>query len=268
MTEQPTTPAALDAELDRIIAEAEEEENAVIDQLDVDATDIAFQYAADYGINIAEVKGTGKDGRITVPDVEKFKKALDAKTEEVAEAEVDQAEADHPVEEGDEQPEAKPEPKKKAAKGKGTEILPTLPNTIVGLTEIYHVVRFINEYGMGDWEQLIVSGPDADENLSNVLEEGFQLIHSQPLGWDENGIGMLWVFGKFAKGKVERFPYQEIRHITKRIGGLGEDGRGVTGKYANKMISGYLKAGYDLALVEALDNGIGGVVNMMWILVR
>lgn len=262
MTEKPTTPAILDAELDQIIAEAEEAESAIIDQPDVDATDIAFQYASDYGIDIRDVKGTGKDGRITVPDVEKFKKALDAKEEEVV---------DQPVEEGkesDEQPEVKSEAKKKAVKGKGTQILPTFPNILVGLTEIYHVVRFINEYGMGDWDQLIVSGPEADDNLGKMLVAGFQLIHAQPLGYDENGIGMLWVLGKFAKKKVERFPYQEVRHITQRIGGMGEDGRGITGKSANVMISGYLQAGYDLALIEALDSGVGGVVNMMWILVR
>lgn len=262
MTEKPPTPAALDAELDQIIAEAEEAGSAIIDQPDVDATDIAFQYANDYGIDIREVTGTGKDGRITVPDVEKFKAALDAQEEEVTEA-------SHPVEEGDEQSEKpQPKPKKKVARGKATQVLPALPNTFVGLTEIYHVVRFINEYGMGDWGQLIVSGPEADENLGILLEADFQLIHAQPLGYDENGIGMLWVFGKFAKEKVERFQYQEVRHITQRMGGMGEDGRGITGKSANVMISGYLQAGYDLALVEALDSGVGGVVNMMWILVR
>lgn len=266
MTEQTTTtPAALDAELDQIIAEAELAESAIIDQPNVDATDIALQYAADYGIDIGKVKGTGKDGRITVPDVEKHKKVLDV------EAEKAEAEPDQPVEEGkkgEDQPPATPKPKRKTVKGTGTKVLPSLPNVFVGMTEIYHVVRFINEYGMGGWKELVVSGPEADENLGYLLEEGFQLIHAQPLGYEEMGIGMLWVFGKFAEEKVERFPYQEIRHITQRIGGMGEDGRGISGQAANVMISGYLQAGYDLAMVEALDKGVGGVVNIMWILVR
>lgn len=264
MTEQTTTPAQLDAEMDQVIADAQIAESAVIeDRSGVDATDIAFQYASDHGIDIREVKGTGKDGRVTVPDVEKFKKALDAKAAEAPAPEDVQI-----VEEGEAEPEPKPKPKKKKAKGKGVKVLPTLPNTFVGMTEVYHVVRFINEYGMGDWQSLVVSGPEADENLGYLLEDGFQLIYAQPLGWDESGIGMLWVFGKFAEEEVERFPYHEILHISQRIGAAGEDGRGITGKSANKMISGYLQAGYDLAMVKALDKGVGGVVNVMWILVR
>ena len=146
MTEQTTTttPAALNAELDEIIAEAESDEKAIVNQAGVDATDIALQYANDYSINLSEVKGTGKDGRVTVPDVEKFKKALDAKAEEGAQAEEEaQAEADHPVEEGkkgEDQPSAKTKPKKKAVKGKGTKVLPALPNVFVDLTKIHIIL--------------------------------------------------------------------------------------------------------------------------------
>lgn len=37
----------------------------------VDATDAAREYAAEKGINLADVEGTGEDGRITKADVEK-----------------------------------------------------------------------------------------------------------------------------------------------------------------------------------------------------
>lgn len=38
---------------------------------DVDATDAAQKAADKHGVNIADVKGTGADGRVTVSDVEK-----------------------------------------------------------------------------------------------------------------------------------------------------------------------------------------------------
>jgi hypothetical protein len=48
---------------------------------------------------------------------------------------------------------------------------------------------------------------------------------------------------------------------------MGDDMRGITGLQANEYISSYLQAGWDLALVEALDN-VMGAVNMLWVLVR
>jgi pyruvate/2-oxoglutarate dehydrogenase complex dihydrolipoamide acyltransferase (E2) component len=39
-------------------------------QAEVDATDSAKELAAEHEVDLSEVKGTGKDGRITKPDVE------------------------------------------------------------------------------------------------------------------------------------------------------------------------------------------------------
>lgn len=249
-----------------ILADIAEEADAVIEQAEadiaaakeadtkIDATKLARQMAKDFNVLLADVKGTGKEGRVTVPDVDKHVKALEA-----AKAEEAEAKPDAPVEVVEEEEVEKPRPNKLLVAGS------LLPNVIVGLEEVYHVVRTLAEYGLG-WQSSIVSVADADEKLSEMLLAGWELIHIQPLGYGQDGIDMMWVMGKFAEGKVERYPYGEIHHITRRLGGGGI--HGITGTAANALISGYLQSGWDLALVEALDKASGGVVNVMWTLVR
>ena len=255
-----TTLADVVEEVDAVAKEAEAQMATEAEQAAIDATDLARQMAQDYKVDLTEVKGTGKDGRVTVPDIDKFVKARDeeAEAEEVKTEEVpEDAPVEKPVAEVE-----KPKPLKKQSVKAGE-----LPNIFVGLEEIYHVVRSVDEMGMG-WQSSKVSVADVDENLGKMLSEGWELIHSQPLGFSQDGIDILWVLGRFAEGKVERYPYHEIHHVVRRLGGLGEDGRGISGTAANALISGYLQSGWDLALVEALDKAAGGAVNMMWILIR
>lgn len=244
-----------DAVIDQAEADIAAEKEAEKGKALVDATDLARQMAKDFKVLLTDVKGTGKDGRVTVPDVDKHVKALEK------EAEADKAElvVAEPGEVVEEEEVEKPRPTKKLV----AALL--LPNVIVGLEEVYHIVRTLAEYGQG-WQSSIVSVADADEKLSEMLLEGWELIHVQPLGYGQDGIDMMWVMGKFAEGKVERFPYGEIHHITRRLGGGGI--HGITGTAANALISGYLQSGWDLALVEALDKASGGVVNVMWTLIR
>jgi hypothetical protein len=255
-------PATLADEYDAAIAEGD----ALLEAPEgVEATEKALMYASDFGVDISKVPGTGAEGKVTVPDVQKFKKEMDAK----AEAEEAETESD---EEGEPLPlpaKEKPKPKKrpqKSAKAMSdkTALMPTLRT---GLKEVYHVVRSIHEFGMG-WENQTVSGRDADENIGKMLGEGWVIVHIQALGVDMDGIRMLWVLGSPDEGYEEKFwPYREIQHLTRPIGNTGDDGRGLTGYAANEFISGYLRDGWDLAMVEALGMGTG-VINMMWVLVR
>ena len=251
-------PATLADELDAVIAEADAELQA---PEGVSATEKALLYASDFGVDIAEVPGTGQDGKITVPDVQKFKKEMDAK------AEAEAAEPEVVVEEAP--PEEKPKPKKrppKSAKAMSDKTA-LLPSLRTGLKEVYHIVRSIHEYGMG-WESQTVTGVDADENIGKMLEDGWVIVHIQSLGIDMDGIRMLWVLGLPDEGYEEKFwPYREIQHLTRPIGSAGDDNRGLTGFQINEFVSGYLRDGWDLAMVEALGMGTG-VINMMWVLVR
>lgn len=258
MTEKTITPADIIAEADAVSKQADADMATEAEQAAVDATDLARQMAVDYEIDITKINGTGKEGRVTVPDVDKHHKALIL---EEAEKEIV---PDEPVEEAE--PEPKPEPEKpKVAKTLVAGSI--LPNVIVGLEEIYHIVRTLSERGMG-WQSSQVSVEDADDELSKLLTAGWEIIKTQPLGYSQDGVEIIWVLGKFTEGKVERYPYSEIHHITRRIGGLGDDGRGISGTAANALISGYLQSGWDLAMCEALDQATGGSVNVMWILVR
>lgn len=254
MSEKTTTPADIVAEADAVIAQAEADMAATPTETEVDATDLARQMAKDYDILLTDIKGTGKNGRVTVPDVDKFRKELERVQ---AEGEPQTVEIEAIIEVEAE----KPLIKKTLIAGD------RLPNVVVGLEEVYHIVRSLDEMGMG-WQSSKVSVADADERLSEMLSEGWELIHAQPLGYSQDGIDVLWVMGKFAEGKIERFPYREVHHITRRLGGMGDDGRGISGTQANALISGYLQSGWDLALVEGLDKSAGGAVNIMWIFVR
>ena len=77
-------PATLGDTLDAVIAEADAELQV---PEGFNATEKALMYASDFGVNITEVTGTGQDGKVTVPDVQKFKKEMDAKAEAEALAE-------------------------------------------------------------------------------------------------------------------------------------------------------------------------------------
>lgn len=259
MSDLPTAPADVVAELDEVIAQAEQTEGGS----GFDATELAEQMAADNGVDLAEVKGTGKGGRITVPDVDRF---IKAKAEE---AEAPQEEEKAPAEP---KPKAKAKAKAKPrAKASADQALAMdgLPNITKGLVEVHHTIRALAEMGSGDWFQSIVSVEEADDNLSTMMSEGWSLLKTQSLGYGPDGIEMLWVFGRFAEEQeVREWPYREIHHITRRVGGMGDDGRGISGIDANAMIRGYLDEGWDLAHVEGLDKSQGGAVNMMWILVR
>jgi len=262
MSDTPAILAEIVAEADDVMEQAEADmaaeagaEATASAEADtkVDATDLARKMAKDYNILLTDVKGTGKDGRVTVPDVDKFRKALEAEAEL---AEKDPAEV---VEVEEEVEEPKPITKKIVAGA-------LLPNVIVGLTDVYHIVRSVSKLGGMGWHSSRVSVADVDERLGEMLLEGWELVKSQPLGYGPEGIDMLWVLGKFGEGKVTRYPYTEIMHMTRRVG--GGDVEAISGTQANALISGYLQTGWDLALVEALDKAAGGVINVMWILLR
>lgn len=257
MSEQPAT---LADELDQVIAEGDAE---MVAPEGVVATPKALLYARDHDVVISDVTGTGAEGKITVPDVQRFKKQVDAQAEADAKAEVLEPEVAVPEEPEKEKPKKKPRKSAKAV----SEKVALIPSLRTGLKEVYHIVRSIHEFGMG-WEQQTVSGKDADENIGARLEEGWVIVHIQALGVDMDGIRMLWVMGLPDEGYEEKFwPYREIQHVVRPLGNAGDDGRGITGLAANEYISGYLRDGWDLAMVEALGMGTG-VINMMWVLVR
>jgi hypothetical protein len=260
MTDSTTAPADVVAEIDDVIAEAEAAET---EAPVYDVTGLAQQMAEDYDVDLAEVEGTGKDGRIVVPDVDKYIKARAAEAE--------QAETEASADPGTEEAPAKKTPsKQKPAKKTGEpSFVPSLPNINQGLIEVHHTIRAVAEVGSGDWFSSIVSVEDADENLGRMMGEGWSLLKTQSLGYGPDGIEMLWVFGRFDEdAQTREWPWREIHHITRRVGDLGDDGRGISGMAANALINGYLQSGWDLAAVEALDKSAGGAVNMMWILVR
>jgi len=266
MSETPGVLAEIVDEIDDVMEQAEADMAADAEakadiaaeegKAEVDATDLARKMAKDYNILLSDVKGTGKDGRVTVPDVDKHRKALEAEAELVEKAPADMVEPE--IVEAEEE---KPRPiTKKIVAGA------LLPNVIVGLTEIYHIVRSVSKLGGMGWHSSRVSVADVDERLGEMLLEGWELVKSQPLGYGPEGIDMFWVLGKFAEDKVTRYPYTDIMHMTRRVG--GGDTEAISGTQANALISGYLQTGWDLALVEALDKAAGGVVNVMWILLR
>jgi hypothetical protein len=265
MSAEKTAPAEIVRDAQAVIDEADAEIAAEGQGADpIDATDLAIRMAADKGVDLASVEGSGKEGRITVPDVDKFIKEREAEAESDVEASADP---------GTEEVAVEPTTPKKVDKpvrtGEASGV-PSLPNIHDGLLEVYHIVRSIGAYGVGTWYEPIVSSDQVDENIARMFGEGWSLIHSQSLGYNPDGIAMLWVLGKFAEESPEReIPYQEILHLTRPVGGMGDDERSITGPAANSLINDYLQKGWDLASVESLDNPTGGgPVNLMWILVR
>jgi len=253
-------PATLGDVLDEAISEGEELEAPK----GIEATPKALLYARDFGVEISDVTGTGTEGKVTVPDVQKYKKEMDALAE--AEATEKGREPDvAPEEPKEEKPKKKPRKARKPLTGEKVNLLPSLR---VGLGEVYHIVRSLHEIGSMGWESPIVSADDANINIGKKLNEGWVLIQIQSLGVDMDGIHMLWVLGKPDKGYEDKFwPYREILHITRPMGSAGDDGRGLVGVRANELVTGFLGDGWDLAMVEALGMGTG-VVNMIWVLVR
>ena len=257
MSDQPATVAEL---LDDAIAEGEALETPTAPE-GIEATPKALLYARDFGVEISDVTGTGAEGKVTVPDVQRYKKELDA----LAEAEATEPEV-APEEPKEEKPKKKPRKARKPLTGEQFNLLPSLRT---GLGEVWHIVRSIHEVGSMGWDSPIVSAEDANTEIGKKLnEEGWVLVHIQSMGVDMDGIHMLWVLGKPLEGYEDKFwPYREIQHITRPVGSYGDDGRGLVGVKANELVNGYLNDGWDLAMVEALGMGTG-VVNMIWVLVR
>ncbi|KKM86067.1 hypothetical protein LCGC14_1282740 [marine sediment metagenome] len=295
------------AELDATLAGLGTQDGSQDDEspsnAEYDATGLGLAMANDHGINLADVTGTGKDGRITVPDVEKVIKARDA---EIAEAEA-QAEADEsaeapefaeaearavPVESsevveeaaeaeaqtkdsdkanGDDKPAdppRKPRQKRRSKVGKQSVPFATTLPLHTSYVEIRHIKRTLNEFGFG-WEgQEIVTGEAADENLGKLLQKGFVPIHIESLGLIfQGGVQVLWIFGLPEMDEDEAPRYNEIYHRIELVGGKGPDGKGVSGFDADAMATSYLQTGWDLAYVGVVDKSDFGV-NVMWIFVR
>jgi len=272
-------PTALTDALEAIEAEALEEKaqvtevQEVVSNENVDASDIAIKMGDDFGVDLSEVDGTGKDGRVIVPDVQKFIKARDeaaAKTEEELEKGAD-TQSDDQISDAESAGEPTTDEVTRFVPVEErihqAAPFPNLPTQRVQLKEVHHIVRSVKEFGMG-WDQPFVSNEEADDHIGEMLQEGWEIVHVQPLGFGPEGIEMFWVMGVRADVPERTTPYQEVRHIVRHVGSLGDDGRGVSGFQANDYINGMLNEGFDLALVRALGPSTGGGINMMWVMVR
>lgn len=270
--------AALHAELEEVESQTPEEEKVANETYD--ATGLALAMANDHGVDLGEVTGTGKDGRITVPDVDKFIKARDAEIAEVeakAEADAEVIEAAEPeakaevsdkANSDDEPAEAPPKPRKKRRKKAGRQSVPfasALP-LHTSYAEVRHFKRTLNEFGFPWDEGEVVTREEADEALGKLLQEGFVPIHIEGLGLElGGGIEMLWVLGLPEEDETPR--YQEIYHVVRNVGTMGPDGRGVSGVGANELVTSYLDDGWDLAYIGVIAK-TGAGLNLMWVFVR
>lgn len=258
MSDQGSAPAVEELldELDAIEKDAEKGKT-------YDITEKAQMMADDFKVDLDEVEGTGANGRITVPDVDKY-----IKDREAAKAEQDEAKATAKSESsatGEEKP-VDGSAKKKVAKRKpkNASTAPLLPTLREGIVEIRHMKRTLSPGG-GSWDEEVVRNDYVDDKISEYLQEGWGLIHIQHLGVTAEGIEMLWVMGKPAEG-VD-FPFNEIYHIVQNVGGVGPDNRGLTGFQADALINSYLAEGWELAYTKAIASSSAGI-NMMWVLVR
>lgn len=266
MSNASTSPADVVEELDQVIAEAEAAEGG--QPQEIDATEKAREMGRDFEVDLAEVDGTGADGRVTVMDVDRFIKAREAEAEagESPEASAE-SEAERLADDEPKQP--KPKARKKAPAPEGDARLPSLPNIASGLSDIRHVIRSLAEIGSGDWYQNPVSSALANEKLGELMADGWHLLQTHSLGYGPEGINMVWVFGRFdPDAPVRDYPYREIFHVTRPVGSLGDDGRGLSESMASAMVRGYLEEGWDLAAVEVLDRLPTNRVNIMWVFVR
>jgi len=223
----------------------------------------ALAYANDHGVELKGMKGTGSEGKITVPDVEKVYKA---KLEEEAAAK-ESDDKDVPEETSKKKPaQTKAKAKKSAVRKTRAAASPLLPTLRQGLAEVKHIKRSLNKYGTG-WENEIVSGEQADEKIGEYLTEGWILVHMQSLGITTDGLQMLWIIGKPTEEDLRDWPYREIYHVVQNVGGVGPDGSGLTGFQADAWINSYLDEGWELAYVQAVAISEAGM-NMIWVLIR
>lgn len=260
MSDQGTAPAVEELldELDAIEQEAERKDPA-----DHDITEKALQMATDFKVDLDEVKGTGTNGRITVPDVDAYIKSREAAKAEQVEA---KATAKSDSEGTSKEPKGEPAPATKKVAKKKTSALaaPLLPTLREGLVEIRHMKRTLHESG-GEWDQEVVNRRAADEKIGEFLQAGWALVHVEAMGVTAEGIEMLWIMGKPAEG-IE-FPFQEIYHNVKNVGGIGADGHGLSGLHADALINSYLAEGWELAYTKVVATSAAGI-NIMWVLVR
>jgi len=256
-----TTPADVLREMDEVIEEAEAAEGG--EAQEIDATEKAREMADDFDVDLAEVKGTGADGRVTVMDVDRFVKARDE--EQQIEREDPQAEP-----KAEKQPKPKAKSKAKAATLSENGLGPSsVPTVYAGLVDVHHVIRSMAEFGSGEWSRNPVARLLANEKLGEMLAEGWQLLKISNLGFGPDGINMVWIFGKFAADIAPRdYPYREIDHVTRSVGPLGDDSMGLSEASASAMVRGKLADGWDLASVDVLDRAPANRLNFMWVFVR
>lgn len=248
------SPADTLAEVDAMVAEAEAEAEALgKSNQQVEATDLALKMANDYLVDLTDVKGTGKDGRIVVSDVDQYIKDNDIEKPTEPEPE--------PESEPEEEEGAEPVPEPAVAEiGKADALEAKGPGP---LAEVRHFVRTLNRYG-GDWESGgIVSAARADEKLSAMLMAGWVILYAKVLSQGAEGINIMWVMGRPNDPDAYK-SYNEIYHLTRKIG--GGDGA-MTGTYADALVSSYLQAGWDVYYMDALRADMTGV-DMIWIFVR
>jgi hypothetical protein len=260
MSDQGSAPA-----VEELLDELDAIENEAKPKKKYDITEKAQLMADDFNVDLDEVKGTGSNGRITVPDVDKYIKSREAEKAEQEEAKATAKSESSGA--GEEKPsDDAPVVKKKSAKRKpkSASTAPLLPTLREGITEVRHMVRTLSSNG-GNWDEKVVRADYADDKISEYLQEGWGLIQIQHLGVTAEGIDMLWIMGKPVDG-VE-FPFDEIYHIVQNVGGVGPDNRGLTGFQADALINSYLAEGWELAYVKAIASSAAGI-NMMWVLVR
>lgn len=211
-----------------------EEQIVLADQPKIIATEAAMILARAANIDLADVHGTGQDGRIKKSDVQNL---IDVRLK--------MSEAEKEVEEI------------------GTHAIPYQPDTFGRYESLYHYSRTIHPLGgLGE-------GIKSPEDIKNKIEsdffaKGWELAFVEPLGYGPDGLSVLWIFGKVREGLESK--HKEIWHIQRTLGSNVMEGQ-VTGFGVDAYLKSYLDEGWSLFSAKALMRG-GSEVPMMWVLVR
>jgi hypothetical protein len=147
-------------------------------------------------------------------------------------------------------------PPKAEPKGKAAET--GLPASHV--IEVHHTVRTLAAIAQPGTDK--VSGAEADALVTARFREGWGLMDFQTLGLTQQGISVLWVFGRSKKGAG----LTEAKHVSRSVSSFGA-GPTVTGFQADAYLAGYLADGWRLAFVRNAGYTPEGL-NMVWLLVR
>jgi len=129
-----------------------------------------------------------------------------------------------------------------------------------------HFSRTIHPRAGGPWTEDVVAASIADQTLSKMLKDGYDLLFAKFVTAGPQGLAMVWMLAK-PEGHAGN-GWREIKHFYRTVGkNLGAAPDAITGYRADDSIAEFMADGWTVFNFERVSHDPSGQ-SWLWVLVR